>query len=72
MPKVECRNPNSECPTPSTFEIRPSAFPTALPGQLFYSNQIPVCRWFREKNKAVEFENDARLFGGEFELSWVA
>ena len=28
----------------------------ALPGQLFYSTQIPVCLWFLAKNK-----NDARL-----------
>src|ERR1051325_34959 len=25
----------------------------ALPGQLFYSNQIPVCLWFLRKNKAA-------------------
>ncbi len=29
MPNVECRNPNSECPTPSTFEIRHSTLPCA-------------------------------------------
>ena len=32
----------------------------------------PVCRWFLEENQAVESENDARLFGGETELSLVA
>lgn len=26
----------------------------ALPGQLFYSNQIPVCLWFLAKNKAAD------------------
>src|SRR5207248_7611888 len=25
----------------------------ALPGQLFYSTQIPVCLWFLRKNKAA-------------------
>ena len=25
----------------------------ALPGQLFYSTQIPVCLWFLAKNKAA-------------------
>ena len=35
----------------SSFEIHPSNF-APLPGQLFYSTQIPVCRWFLAKNKA--------------------
>jgi type I restriction enzyme M protein len=26
----------------------------ALPGQLFYSTQIPVCLWFLTKNKAAD------------------
>jgi hypothetical protein len=26
----------------------------ALPGQLFYSTQIPVCLWFLAKNKAAD------------------
>ena len=44
----------------------------ALPGQLFYSTQIPVCLWFSGKNNAPGSENDARLFDGETELSLVA
>ena len=44
----------------------------ALPGQLFYSTQIPVCLWFLAKNKTGELANNARLFGGETELSLVA
>jgi type I restriction enzyme M protein len=26
----------------------------AMPGQLFYSTQIPVCLWFLSKNKAAD------------------
>jgi len=37
----------------STFEIHPSNFLTALPGQLFYSTPIPVCLWFLVKSKAA-------------------
>ena len=44
----------------------------ALPGQLFYSTQIPVCLWFCGKNNALDSANDARLFDGETELSLVA
>ena len=44
----------------------------ALPGQLFSSTQIPVCFGFLAKCNAVEFENNARLFGGETGLSLVA
>jgi type I restriction-modification system DNA methylase subunit len=43
----------------------------SLPGQLFYSTQIPVCRWFLAKNKNAdakrgfrdlsEFENNLAL-----------
>jgi type I restriction enzyme M protein len=32
----------------------------ALPGQLFYSTQIPVCRWFLAKNKAAEAKRGFR------------
>jgi type I restriction-modification system DNA methylase subunit len=28
----------------------------ALPGQLFYGTQIPVCLWFLAKNKNAEAE----------------
>jgi type I restriction enzyme M protein len=31
-----------------------------LPGQLFYSTQIPVCLWFITKNKAAEGMRDRR------------
>jgi type I restriction enzyme M protein len=44
----------------------------ALPGQLFYSTQIPVCLWFCGKNNTLDSANDARLFDGETELSLVA
>ena len=37
----------------STFELHPSNFFNALPGQLFYSTQIPVCLWFLSKSKAA-------------------
>lgn len=32
----------------------------ALPGQLFYTTQIPVCLWFITKNKTEQHFNDAR------------
>lgn len=32
----------------------------ALPGQLFYTTQIPVCLWFLTKNKTEQHFNDAR------------
>jgi len=32
----------------------------ALPGQLFYSTQIPVCLWFLAKNKAAEAKRGFR------------
>ena len=44
----------------------------ALPDQLFYSTQIPVCLRFLAKNKTDELANNARLFGGETELSLAA
>ena len=44
----------------------------ALPGQLFYSTQIPVCLWFCGKNNTLDSANDTRLFDGETELSLVA
>lgn len=31
-----------------------------LPGQLFYSTQIPVCLWFMTKNKAKNGKNERR------------
>ena len=30
----------------------------ALPGQLFYTTQIPVCLWFLTKNKSSTYSND--------------
>jgi len=48
MPRDELRTPNRVSHT-STFEIHPSNF-ASLPGQLFYSTQIPVCLWFLLKN----------------------
>ena len=44
----------------------------ALPGQLFYSTQIPVCLWFSGINNTLDSANDARLFNGESELSLEA
>ena len=44
----------------------------ALPGQLFYSTQIPVCLWFWGKNSTLDPANDSRLSDGETELSLVA
>ena len=44
----------------------------ALPGQLFYSTQIPVCLWFDVKRNALETSNESRLFDGETDLSLVA
>ena len=44
----------------------------ALPGQLFYSTQIPVCLWFCGEKDTLDSANDARLFDGETELSLVA
>ena len=44
----------------------------ALPGQIFYSTHIPVCRWFLAKNNAAESGHDARLLGGGTEPSLVA
>ena len=32
----------------------------ALPGQLFYSTQIPVCLWFLAKNKAADAKRGFR------------
>ena len=32
----------------------------ALPGQLFYSTQIPVCLWFLAKNKNADAKRDFR------------
>ncbi len=32
----------------------------ALPGQLFYTTQIPVCRWFLTKNKKAQTFSDGR------------
>ena len=37
----------------------------ALPGQLFYTTQIPVCLWFMTKNKAENKDNGYRNREGE-------
>ena len=37
----------------------------ALPGQLFYTTQIPVCLWFLTKNKKADRERDYRNREGE-------
>jgi len=57
---------NRAFPT-STFEIHPSNF-AALPGQLFYSTQIPVCLWFLAKNK----HDGKRRAVSELELALAA
>jgi len=43
----------------------------ALPAQIFYSTQIPVCLWFCGKNNALDSANNPRLCDGEMELSLV-
>ena len=70
MPNAKLQMPNRSLPT-STFEIHPSNF-ASLPGQLFYSTQIPFCLWFPAKNKPAKIESNARLFDGETELGLVA
>jgi type I restriction enzyme M protein len=37
----------------------------ALPGQLFYTTQIPVCLWFLAKNKKADTDRDYRNRTGE-------
>ena len=37
----------------------------ALPGQLFFTTQIPVCLWFMTKNKAADSEKGYRNREGE-------
>ena len=37
----------------------------ALPGQLFYTTQIPVCLWFLTKNKQLDIERGYRNRQGE-------
>jgi len=37
----------------------------ALPGQLFYTTQIPVCLWFLTKNKKADKDRDYRNREGE-------
>jgi type I restriction enzyme M protein len=37
----------------------------ALPGQLFYTTQIPVCLWFLSKSKKADSERDFRNREGE-------
>jgi hypothetical protein len=49
----------------------PSHFMPALPDQLFYITQIPVCLWFEVKRSALEASNNSRLFDGEAKLSLV-
>jgi type I restriction enzyme M protein len=45
----------------------------ALPGQLFYSTQIPVCLWFLSKNKAADANRGFRdRFEVETELALAA
>ena len=44
----------------------------ALPGQLFYSTQIPVRLCFGGKNNTLDSANDARLFDGGTGLRLVA
>ena len=58
MSSDEMRTTNRVFPT-STFEIHPLNF-AALPGQLFYSTQIPVCLWFLAKNKNADAKRGFR------------
>ena len=41
----------------------------ALPGQLFYGTQIPVCLGFETKRNALEMSDYSRLFASETKLS---
>ena len=54
----EMRTTNRVFPT-STCETHPSNF-ASLPGQLFYSTQIPVCLWFLAKNKNADAKRGFR------------
>ena len=58
MPRDELRTPNRVVPT-STFEIHTANF-ASLPGQLFYSTQIPVCLWLLTKSKATDTKRNFR------------
>ena len=45
----------------------------ALPGQLFYSTQIPVCLWFLAKNKNADAKRGFRdRLGLENQLALAA
>jgi hypothetical protein len=59
MPNDELRMPNRILPT-LKFDLHPSNFAPALPGQLFYSTQIPVCLWFLAKNKNTDAKRGFR------------
>ena len=63
VPDLACGDPGSG---------KPSVQGDNLPNRLFYGKQITVCLRFLAKGKAVEFDNNARLFGGEPQLSLVA
>ena len=68
-------HPSGDCPARSAMKT-PKAKPqrllrsreanqaknnmVALPGQLFYSTQIPVCLWFLAKNKAADAKRGFR------------
>lgn len=45
LPDDELRMPN-RIPLTSKFELHPSSFASAIPGQLFDSIPIPGCLWF--------------------------
>ena len=56
MTSDELRLPNG-FPPASTFGLHPSHFVNVLPGQLFYSTQIPVCR-VEKLGIAEHYENN--------------
>ena len=70
MPSAELRTKNRPVFT-STFVLHPSNFAPALPGQLFYSTQIPVCLRFLGKHgnasakpaafKTAQIQNNAAM-----------
>jgi hypothetical protein len=68
VPNAELRM-TSRVSRTSTFELQPSNFAPALPGQAFYSTQDSGCLWLLANDNAVDFENNACLFVGETELS---
>ena len=54
------RKPSTATSTTFGFQADLVDCMIVLPGQLFYSTQIPVCLWFLAKNKAADAERGFR------------